>query len=95
MKRIAAGLAIAGSTVLMGGALMGGPTVSAYPVDTTVAPTTTIDAGAGTPTTVAGGLPITGSSSSGSTTAIAGILLLAGGGMFAVSRVRRNQTLTA
>ena len=81
MKRMVAALAVAGSTVLMGGA-----TVGAYPPDgsTTVpAATTTVLPG--------GTLPATGSGPDGMVW-IAGALLVVGGGMFAASQARRKQT---
>ena len=101
MKRFVAVLTIAGTTALVGG-LGDSVMANGYPPTTTVAPTTTA---APTTTDVAGGgatttaaptdsLPATGSST-GSTTWIGGMLLLAGLGMFAVAQVRRRQTLTS
>jgi len=45
--------------------------------------------------TPTGGLPATGSSGISSTLAISGILLLVGIGLFAVSQLRRRQSVTA
>ena len=93
MKRMIACFAVAGAATLAGASIT---QAQDYPPATTAPPTT--DDGSGTPTPTdppTTDLPPTGSSGTDSTMMIAGVVLAAGAGMFAVSRARGRQPATS